>query len=79
MSEIIFDKRILLVDDELDITNLIEEVLRKEGFFNIRKAHCGFSAIEMCKEENPDVIILDVMLPDIDGIEVCKRTLEVLH
>lgn len=67
------DKRVLLIDDEKDITDLIEDVLLKEGFKNIRKAHCGLDGITICKDEKPDVVVLDIMLPDIDGIEACKR------
>lgn len=69
----LFDKRILLVDDEKDITNLLEEVLRKDGFVNIYSASCGQEAIEICKIHQPDAIVLDIMLPDIDGIEVCRK------
>lgn len=68
--------RILLVDDERDITNLLEEVLRQEGFKNILKASTGESAIDICRAEKPDVIVLDIMLPGIDGIETCRRIRE---
>lgn len=67
------DGKILLVDDEKDIVDLIEEVLRKDGFQSIQKAHTGIDALQACKNFNPDVVVLDIMLPDIDGIEVCKR------
>ncbi|AGY75239.1 response regulator transcription factor [Clostridium autoethanogenum] len=67
------DKKILLIDDEEDITDLIEDILLKEGFKNIRKANCGLDGIRICKSEKPDIVVLDIMLPDIDGIEVCKR------
>lgn len=70
------DKKVLLIDDEKDITDLIEDVLLKEGFKNIQKAHCGLDGISLCKNEKPDVVVLDIMLPDIDGIEVCKRIRE---
>lgn len=70
------NKKVLLVDDEKDITDLIEDVLLKEGFKNIKKVHCGLDGITICKNEEPDVIVLDIMLPDIDGIEVCKRIRE---
>lgn len=76
--ETYFDKKILLVDDERDIINLIEEVLIKDGFKNIVKAYNGLDAISLCKIECPDVVILDIMLPDVDGIEVCKK-LESFH
>lgn len=74
--ETYFNKKILLVDDEKDIINLIEEVLIKDGFKNIVKAYNGLDAISLCKTEFPDVIILDIMLPDVDGIEVCKKIRE---
>lgn len=72
----LLEKRILLVDDEKDITGLLEEVLHKEGFKNILIASNGQDAIDLCKKHQPDVIVLDVMLPDIDGIEVCKKIRE---
>lgn len=65
--------KILLVDDERDIVVLLEEVLNREGFRNIRKAYTGQDALVVCREFQPDVIVLDIMLPDIDGIEVCKQ------
>jgi DNA-binding response OmpR family regulator len=76
MPETFNGKTILLVDDEKDITDLLEEVLIRDGFKNIIKANNGLSAVELCKTHSPDVIVLDIMLPDIDGIEVCKRIRE---
>jgi len=70
------NSKILLVDDEKDIVDLMEEVLRQDGFQNIQKAYTGMDALEMCREFQPDVIVLDIMLPDIDGIEVCKKIRE---
>lgn len=70
------NSKILLVDDEKDIVDLMEEVLRQDGFQNIQKAYTGMDALEMCREFQPDVIVLDIMLPDIDGIEVCKKVRE---
>lgn len=67
------DSKILLVDDEKDITDLIEEVLIMDGFRNIKKVHNGRDAVNLCKSFEPDVVILDIMLPDLDGIEVCKE------
>lgn len=69
-------KKILLVDDEEDILNLLETVLRKEGFNKIYKAENGTEGIKICKEIMPDIIVLDIMLPDIDGYEVCQRIRE---
>ena len=65
--------KILLVDDEKDIVNLMEEVLNKEGFGSVRKAYTGMEALEVCREFQPDVVVLDIMLPDLDGLEVCKQ------
>lgn len=65
--------KILLVDDEKDIVNLMEEVLNKEGFGAVRKACTGMEALEVCREFQPDVVVLDIMLPDLDGLEVCRQ------
>ncbi|MDO5557968.1 MAG: response regulator transcription factor [Oscillospiraceae bacterium] len=73
MSNPINESTILLVDDETDITDMIEEVLLQDGFRHIYKANCGQAAVDICKQNDPDVIVLDVMLPDIDGIEVCRK------
>lgn len=72
----ISNKKILLIDDEKDITDLIEDILLKEGFKNIQKAHNGLDGIKMCRDDRSDVVVLDIMLPDIDGIEVCKKIRE---
>ena len=71
--------KILLVDDEADILNLLEKVLRIDGFDNIQKAENGLSAVQICMDFSPDIIILDVMLPDIDGYEVCKQIRQFSH
>jgi DNA-binding response OmpR family regulator len=69
----ILNKKILIVDDEIELIVLMEAVLRKEGFSNIYKAKTGDEAIQMCKRISPDIILLDIMLPDVDGFEVCKE------
>ncbi len=71
--------KIMLVDDEPDILDLLEKALNIEGFYNITKIDNGISAVITCKEIHPDIIILDVMLPDIDGYEVCKKIREFSH
>ena len=70
---------IRIVDDEPDILNLLEKALNIEGYSNIIKIDNGQAVVDACNAENPDVIILDVMLPDIDGYEVCKRIREFSH
>jgi len=74
--EDIAEKKVLLVDDEVEILELLETVLLKEGFKNIYKASTGIEGIEICRNQNPDIIVLDIMLPDIDGLEVCRRIRE---
>ena len=70
------NKKILLVDDEIDILDMMEIILKKEGFKKIIKTTAGKEAIEECKNNYPDIIVLDIMLPDIDGYEVCKKIRE---
>lgn len=69
----ILDKKILLIDDERELLVLLKEVLIKEGFNNIYEADNGIDGILSAKEKNPDIIILDVNMPDIDGYKVCDR------
>lgn len=64
--------KILIVDDDLNICELISLYLEKEGY-KTSKAHSGLKAIETINLENPDLILLDLMLPEIDGYEVCKE------
>ncbi|MBN8696552.1 MAG: response regulator transcription factor [Bacteroidetes bacterium] len=70
------DYRILLVDDEPDIIEFLSYNLKKEGF-NVYTANNGKEAIAVAKRENPHVIILDVMMPDMDGIETCREIREI--
>lgn len=69
----ILDKKILLIDDERELLVLLKEVFKKEGFNKIYQADNGIDGILSAKENNPDIIILDVNMPDIDGYKVCDR------
>lgn len=71
--------KIMIVDDEPDILALLEKALCIEGFSNIVKFSDGPAAVDTCKKINPDIIILDVMLPGIDGFEVCKQIRQFSH
>lgn len=62
---------ILIVDDEADLLDLIEYNLEKEGY-NVLKAENGQDGIKLARKHNPDLIILDIMMPKMTGIEVCK-------
>lgn len=66
-------KTLLIVDDERDIAGLIEDALRAEGFAQPLKAYKGSEAISLCRAHSPHAVILDVMLPDMDGFEVCRQ------
>ena len=66
-------RKVLLVDDDADLVDLMTKVLEEDGRFEVRIASNGFDAGMMVKEYRPDLIILDVMLPDINGKEVCHR------
>ncbi|MBS4174603.1 response regulator transcription factor [Bacillus sp. FJAT-49736] len=68
-------KNILVVDDEKDIVNLISIYLQNEGF-TVLKAHDGQEALDIFQQKKVDLIILDVMMPKMDGMEVCRRLRE---
>ena len=64
--------RILIVDDDPDIVESVTVVLKKNNH-EVIQAYGGFEGLEKTKKEKPDAIILDVMMPDKDGYEVCKE------
>ena len=66
-------RKVLLVDDDAELVELMNKVLEEDGRFEVRIASNGFDAGMMVKEYRPDMIVLDVMLPDINGKEVCHR------
>ncbi len=66
------DIKILIVDDEPDILEFIEYNLSKEGY-QVAMANDGHEAIKMAKKVKPNLIILDIMMPGLDGVEVCRE------
>src|SRR5258705_6797075 len=64
--------RILVVDDEITLTDLLSMALRYEGC-QVRTAGTGYDAVRTAREFQPDAVVLDVMLPDLDGFEVMRR------
>jgi two-component system, OmpR family, alkaline phosphatase synthesis response regulator PhoP len=67
--------KILVIDDEEDVLNFITYNLKKDGY-RIETAENGREGLEKAKDFKPDLILLDVMMPDLDGIEVCRQLRE---
>ena len=66
-------RKVLIVDDDQDLVELLVDAFERDGRFDIRTANNGFGAGMLVKEFRPDLVVLDVMLPDINGKEVCQR------
>lgn len=64
--------KILVVDDEHTLVDLVCNYLEAEGF-SVQAAYDGVSALEMARSDEPDLIVLDILLPGLDGVEVCRR------
>lgn len=66
-------RKVLIVDDDQELVELMEDAFQRDTRFEIRTANNGFDAGMLVKEFEPDLVVLDVMLPDINGKEVCQR------
>lgn len=64
--------RVLVVEDEVELADVVASYFESEGFL-VERAHDGPSAVEKARQSKPDLIVLDLMLPGFDGIEVCKK------
>src|SRR5881227_2454519 len=64
-------KKLVLIEDDTDLNALLKYNLEKEGFILVG-SQTGKGAIELCRRERPDLILLDIMLPDSDGLDICK-------
>ena len=69
------ERKILVVDDERPILDILKFNLEKEGF-SVLTADNGLSALECALTQNPDLILLDIMLPKMDGFDVCRKIRE---
>jgi DNA-binding response OmpR family regulator len=69
------EEKVLVVDDEFEIRDVLSRFLTEEGY-EIILASNGEEALELVERENPQVILLDILMPGIDGIETCKRLKE---
>jgi len=75
MGVFFLNEKILVVDDEKPIVDILKYNLTREGY-NVLEAYDGEQAIEIAFKENPDLILLDIMLPKQDGFSVCKKVRE---
>ncbi|PQO36048.1 response regulator [Bremerella cremea] len=66
-------RKALIVDDDVDLVELLVDAFERDGRFDLRTANNGFDAGMLVKEFHPDIVVLDIMLPDINGKEVCQR------
>ena len=66
-------RKVLIVDDDVELVELMVDVFERDGRFDVRSANNGFDAGMLVKEFRPDLVVLDGMLPDINGKEVCQR------
>ena len=65
-------ERILVIEDEADLREVLAYNLKREGF-QVDTARDGGEGLRMARERQPDLVLLDLMLPDLDGLEVCRR------
>ena len=70
------DSKILIVEDEQHINRLIELVLLTDGYYKIRKAYDGEEALKLIKEDKPDLILMDVQMPHMDGYKATETIRE---
>ena len=65
------EKKVLVVDDDVKTVDLVKLYLNRDGY-EVLTAHDGVEALRVARDGNPDLIVLDLMLPDMDGLEVCR-------
>jgi len=65
-------KKVLIVDDDPEVVKVMGMMLNLRGF-DVVEALCGMKGCLLARRERPDIILLDIMMPDIDGFEVCRR------
>jgi two-component system, chemotaxis family, chemotaxis protein CheY len=70
---------VLIVDDALFMRTVLKDILTKNGYEVIGEATNGFEAIEKYEELNPDIITMDITMPELDGIEALKKIMQINH
>ncbi|MFQ5975502.1 MAG: response regulator transcription factor [Candidatus Hydrothermarchaeales archaeon] len=68
--------KILIVDDDRDIRFIVSMILKRKGYVNVIEASSGMECLQRIRETKPDLVILDIMMPDMSGWEVCKKIKE---
>ena len=69
----LYDSRILLIDDNIELADMIRDMLRRNGYANVSCAHTCKQGMRMFREEQPQLVILDIMLPDGDGFTLFRK------
>ena len=75
MSDVLVKDRILVVEDDVQLCRMLSRILENGGYA-VRTVSCGSAALQDVEREPPDLVILDVKLPDIDGYKVCQHLRE---
>ena len=68
------DRMILAVDDEAELLEMVKSIFERAGFTQVLTAASGEAALKICKEKQPDLVILDVMMPSMDGFATVATT-----
>lgn len=68
-----FEKKILVVDDSALMRKVLRDILEAEGFSNISEAANGQEALDMCKKEKPELMFLDIIMPEVSGMDVLRE------
>lgn len=66
------NEKVLIIEDDIDLSNVMRDFLANDGY-DIKQAFAGDKGFDMLQQMEPDLVILDIMLPGMDGIEVCKK------
>lgn len=69
----LYDSRILLIDDNMELAHMVRDMLRRNGYSNVSCAHTCEQGMSMFREEAPQLVVLDIMLPDGDGFSLFRR------
>ncbi len=64
-------EKILVIEDDIKTANLIQLYLRQAGY-KVSLAHDGFSGLDMARNQQPDLVVVDLMLPNLDGLDICR-------